>query len=295
MAKYRLVKKEDGLSVLTVWAGGPRIVTSRHPKFDEVVAAARVGRTDLIPDLIDTGKAIERSLRKITRRFTRTPRGGFAYKGVDLPQPLLDHLGEMVRSGDGNYLAFARAIERIAQNPSENARESLYRWMQNGDLSFDARGYLVAYKGLNLDGTSIHAGRAVVNGQPVEGHIPNDVGSVVTMPRDEVDPDTNVACSYGLHIGTYGYASSFGSMLALVAVDPADIVSVPLDCDSTKIRACGYEVVAHLDKPEPIGSTFYGDPLPDDEANWERGDEEDWDTDDDWVWGSDDEGSEEGE
>lgn len=291
--KYRVVSNTaKGSAVFTAFIKGrPRMVTSQHPKFRQIVAAARDDRpAEEILDLIDLGNQIAKSLSRVTKKFKRDADGRITFKGVALPSPLMEHLKRMVDSGDGNYLAFARAVSRIAANPSENARESLYRWMQNGDLSFDSRGFLVAYKGLTSDALSIHHGTASVNGVEINGRIPNDVGNVVTMPREDVDPDTNVGCSYGLHIGTFGYAADFGEMLALVAVDPADIVSVPLDCDSSKIRCCRYEVVAHLEKPQPIGATFYGDYDDSedleydgnfDEEEWEEydDDEEDWEDD----------------
>lgn len=289
MSKFKIVTGTNGSAILTAYIKGRVFtLTSRNPHFDQVADALRADDQDRALALSESGKAILKELRKVTKRFKVDRSGNVSYKGTALPAVLTDHLADMIRHGDTNYLAFARALDRIAANPSANARESLHRWMQNGNLSFDARGYLVAYKGLTTSGLSIHSGTAYVNGEKVDGQIPNKVGSVITMPREEVDPDTNVACSYGLHIGTYDYAHSFGYMLALVAVDPADIVSVPLDCESSKIRACRYEVVAHLDKPEPIGSTFYGDPDPyalDDEDDWDDEGGEDWDDEsDDWIW-----------
>lgn len=289
--KYRVVTNPiKSTAVLTAFIKGrPRMVTSQHPKFHQIVEAARNDRpADEILGLIDLGNGIASALARVTKKFKRDLDGRITYKGVALPAPLMEHLKRMVDSGDGNYLAFARAVSRIAANPSENARESLYRWMQNGDLSFDSRGFLVAYKGLTSDARSIHSGTASVNGVETRGQIPNNIDSVVTMPREDVDPDTNVGCSYGLHIGTFGYAAAFGEMLALVAVDPADIVSVPLDCDSSKIRCCRYEVVAHLDRPEPIGATFYGDD--DDDLDYDEYDlYEDDEDEDGWEDDEDDE------
>jgi hypothetical protein len=60
-----------------------------------------------------------------------------------------------------------------------------------------------------------------------------------------VDDDANSACSFGLHVGTWDYASTFGHGATLtVRVDPANVVSVPHDCNTQKIRTCEYDVIA---------------------------------------------------
>jgi hypothetical protein len=65
-----------------------------------------------------------------------------------------------------------------------------------------------------------------------------------------VDDDSSKDCSYGLHVGTYEYASMFAPVLTEVKFDPADIVSVP-DYDTNKVRVCRYTVIAiHMPEVE---------------------------------------------
>jgi hypothetical protein len=63
------------------------------------------------------------------------------------------------------------------------------------------------------------------------------------MPRDRVTFDPNNGCSFGLHVGTFSYANSYGSTVLEVHVNPRDVVSVPTDCQDQKMRTCRYEVV----------------------------------------------------
>lgn len=82
------------------------------------------------------------------------------------------------------------------------------------------------------------------------------VGHPVTMPREKCDPNIHNACSYGLHVGSYSYVSSFArgmdSILAIL-VSPRDVVALP-EYDRSKIRVCRYYPYAEMDR--------------DDEGNW---------------------------
>lgn len=67
------------------------------------------------------------------------------------------------------------------------------------------------------------------------------LGEPVTMPREECDPDINVSCSYGLHVGAKAYVKSFasGSTVLACLVNPMDIVALP-QSDHSKLRVCRY-------------------------------------------------------
>ena len=67
------------------------------------------------------------------------------------------------------------------------------------------------------------------------------------MPRFKVDDNCDEGCSQGLHVGSITYVKSYGSpgdKVIICKIDPADVVSIPLDSDHQKMRCCKYEVVA---------------------------------------------------
>ncbi len=84
------------------------------------------------------------------------------------------------------------------------------------------------------------------------GTINNSVGSFVMMNRADVDSNPNQTCSTGLHVASYDYARSvygaFGvensDILIEVKVNPRDVVAIPTDYNTQKMRVCQYEVVA---------------------------------------------------
>lgn len=157
--------------------------------------------------------------------------------------------------------------------------DQLYRWIFSEKLTLTPDGHFLGYKSVSKypNGTdqvailpngdketadyaytmhddevywSHFSGGGITNGVEFTGQVPQWVGATVEMPRDKVDSRGHVECSVGLHVGTYGYASTFHSgdysQLLLVKVDPKDVVSVP-DYDFTKLRACRYTVVGEVD------------------------------------------------
>lgn len=161
-----------------------------------------------------------------------------------------------------NWHAMSNFIARLYQNTTRYVREQLFSWLK---ANFDDKsthsftimpdGRFVGYKGCCRDElnniVSINSGHGFVNGtEYTNAHLPNNVGDVVSMPREEVQDDPKTGCSTGLHVGTYEYASQFASgVLVRVAVAPEDVVSIPLDCEWQKLRACKYVVLETEDRP----------------------------------------------
>jgi hypothetical protein len=153
--------------------------------------------------------------------------------------------------------AVANCVAKLLDNPSAHSYENLLSWLQDRNLTILPNGDFLAYKGVDRheDGIcySCHASprdnMVKVNGewQPA-GHVPNPLGGVVEMERRLVDDDNQQGCSSGLHVGTYDYAKGYGNgALLKVAVNPADVVSVPTDSNHAKMRVCRYRVLETTD------------------------------------------------
>jgi hypothetical protein len=72
------------------------------------------------------------------------------------------------------------------------------------------------------------------------------------MPRNKVDDNKEVGCSYGFHAGTLEYARGFrpcNGKLVVVEINPADVVSIPTDCECQKLRTCKYKVHSEYEVP----------------------------------------------
>ena len=137
------------------------------------------------------------------------------------------------------YLPLFNFWKRIKNNPSNNSKDQLYRFLEINQVPLTEEGKFVAYKSVRPDMKDHHSGTFQYK-----------LNQVAEMPREQVVDDPNHACGPGLHIGAYSYAASFGrgggsgSIILEVEVDPADVVSVPKDHSSQKIRACRFIPVA---------------------------------------------------
>ena len=161
-----------------------------------------------------------------------------------------------------------RFAARLMKNPSASARSQLFAWLAAEGFTLTKDGLIVGYKGVTEDYRSVHSGREQVSvvaqdgtTEIHQGHIPYPVGSTVTMERRLVNDDRNQGCSVGLHVGTYHYASGWGHTVLLVLVDPADVVSIPKDCNNHKMRVTKLVVAAEaVDGKVPDAVMTLADP-----------------------------------
>ena len=160
-------------------------------------------------------------------------------------------------------------------NPSRRAINELYSFLSHKNLPITDAGTFLAYKSVRSDYTDHHT-----------GEFNNSIGNTLEMTRNSVCDDHNQGCSVGFHAGSLEYASSFGgsgSVLLIVEIDPADVVSVPSDCNCQKLRTCKYKVVAEYSGPLPEHYTKDAQSAYDisDNSDEDYDDDSDWDDDDD--------------
>lgn len=243
--KYIRAKNSNGRESVTAWVDGQSYVAdSAHPNWNTIVQKLADFDASVVNDF-NAAKAVNERFRRVTDRITASSSHLFI-DGDVIEDVYVEHVLTALRNGTENdWRPLALFLEKVyGSNVDEHTRENLSRWLQSTNgFTIDQDGDILGYKGLRDDLTSVHAGPAVVDGQPVNGHVPNKVGSIVEMPRSEVTHDPQIGCSRGLHVGTYEYASSFGNRLVRVKFNPADVVSVPTDCSSQKVRVCRYKVI----------------------------------------------------
>lgn len=266
-------------------------VVSGEPMFDKVEQLVEsFARGEVEQDVflekmvhaINPREAIEEKFKQIKGVLDGrlTIKGNHVYIDYDVVDPILErHILRLLDKGEDDknkdWVAFARFLDNLYANTSSHVREQLFGWLmyqmeKEDGFTLTPDGCLLGYKGCmkddNGDIVSVAEGDAIVDGKSYSGHIPNKIGSVVEMPRQNVQDDPSVGCSYGLHVGTYSYAKGWArGALLLVKVNPRDIVSVPTECEAQKVRACRYEVLEVT------------------EVKWEEPTYGDWDDDDNWV------------
>lgn len=265
MAKYQETTAHNGQRFLTFLNsdGELQTIDDSHPGYEDVVEA-------LADNDVSYATHIARPLNLVGERlgsFDSDLRvsGNSVYYGHErLTNKLANMVLGYVRNGREGAEALANFVQRLYHNPNERSREQLFDWIERHGLTIDREGFIIGHKGVHTgrDGKFVSSsfGEADVNGITIRGQIPQTVGDVVTMPRSAVDDNGDAGCSSGLHVGTYDYASGFGSVLLTVRIDPADVVSVPNDCDFSKMRVCRYTVIGvNTDRVEfPKDSAYVG-------------------------------------
>lgn len=243
---YRLIAV-DNMRFLTVYQDGvPHTVTDdTHTNLDEIAEAAR-NKEDVL-DLIDRGRVIQRSFDNVVIGRVAVRDGQVFFDDDPMDSAITKAIVKFLDEGE-DVTPLVKFMENVMANPQEHSREQFYRWIEHHNFPIDDDGCIVAYKGVQPDGNggwqSISSGTAFVNGEKHTGNIPNNPGDIVTMPRSEVEHDPGVACHVGLHAGEWSYASDFARGAVFhVKINPRDVVSVPNDSSSQKVRVCRYEVL----------------------------------------------------
>jgi hypothetical protein len=142
-------------------------------------------------------------------------------------------------------------ILKLNLNPSKRAVDELYTFLEHRALPITDNGNFLAYKAVNSDYTDKYSGKFL-----------NTIDAVLEMPRNKVDDDKNVGCSYGFHAGTIEYAKQFSGgagRIVVVEINPSDVVSIPTDCEFQKLRTCKYKVVGEyeIDLTDPMYASRY--------------------------------------
>jgi hypothetical protein len=268
---YELISTGNGSSITVLQGGKVYTATNTHPAFAQIIEGA-VKNDESVIGLFDVQLATQKAFDKVSDRISI--RNGELYVDGELvDNSLSNQIIRFQQEGINDFAPLVNFYEKVLTNHNGNSREQLFTWLNDRNFTITQDGDFIAYKGLRDDLTSVHAGGAIVDGVPHNGHIPNNVGSIVEMPRGDVNADPHHGCSYGLHAGTWEYASTFAPRVVKVKINPRDVVSVPRDCAFQKLRTCRYEILAEIDNPDFRALTY------DNGDEWDNGyDENDtWD------------------
>lgn len=228
-----------GLSVII--DNTPYSTESSHPNYDQIINALRAREWNKIPDLINVSKAVEQYVadNKATGNVRVDAEHGIVfYKEEAMHNTVTEQILSMMRD-NFPIEPLCKFLDRLMLNPSKKTVDELYRWMAINGMTVDEEGYLIAYKRVQADFTSFHDSKTM-----------NAVGTYVEMSRNAVDDRSENTCSTGLHFCSQAYLPHYcggSGQVLLLQIDPADVVSIPTDYNSSKGRACCYFVLKALE------------------------------------------------
>lgn len=223
---------------ITAVIGGKEFtITSDNPTYGQVLDALKNHAPDWeIEDLFVLTNAVKRYAKG---NITIEDGSVLYFKGEEIHGTVVDRILKFM--GEGlpvePLVAF---LERLLANPSKRSIEELYTFLEHKNLPLTPDGHFLAYKGVSQDYKDVHSGK--FDNRPGQSH---------SMPRNKVCDDYRQGCSYGFHVGSLEYATHWGQRTVIVKVDPADVVSVPSDCDCQKLRTSRYSVVSDYNGPLP--------------------------------------------
>lgn len=243
--------------------GAQHTIHAYSPQFPKALDSLRNKEWNQLLDIINPS-------RKLQSIYS-------SYEGIEVKEGNVYVFGEQVHSSlskrilsllennlDCVYLF--KFVLKLNQNPSKRAVDELYTFLEHKCLPITDNGNFLAYKAVRNNYTDVHTGKFL-----------NTVDSILEMPRNKVDDNKEIGCSYGFHAGTVEYAKNFmprDGHLMLVEINPADVVSIPTDCNFQKLRTCKYKVVSEyeIDLNDPVyASRFqtddYYDPWDDEDGD----------------------------
>lgn len=230
---------------ITVSIGGrPHTVRSDAPTFPELYNAIRDRDWDAIPRLLSNTTAIE----DFTNGHVEVLDGEVLYRGHPCHGTVVTKILELMKEGF-DISPLTNFLARVENNPSIDARRELYDFCEANGFMIDVDGFLIAYKAVRNNYMDKHTGT-----------MDNSIGTVVSMPREDVDADRTRTCSAGLHFAAAKYAFGFArrdDRVLVLRVDPADVVAIPSDYQNEKGRAWKYVVIDEITDGEALKDTTF--------------------------------------
>jgi hypothetical protein len=225
-------------SINMVIAGKPVAVHPNDKHFAAIYDLLKAGASE---EAIAT--EIQAELLRLTAAVAISPNlsvkdGSIYYEGEVLHNALTVRLLQMLEEGF-NLTPMVNFLENLMKNPSYRVVEKLYTFLEYGKNAITEDGHFLAYKAVRADFMDIHSGT-----------FNNSVGQAPSVLRRNVDDNPNNVCSYGLHVCSFDYLSFFASAnghVMVCKINPADVVSIPVDYRETKMRVCKYEVISEYE------------------------------------------------
>ena len=244
-----------------------------HLNYKMILEALPSATSDELLELID----IEKAVATFSDGLVEIKNGQVTYEGEVVHGSISKRILEFMSKGLP-FQPLVNFLNNLMENPSMQSQKELYDFLEHEHLPITEDGYFLAYKAVRSDYKDKY-----------RGVFDNRVGQICEMTRSKVDDDRGRGCSNGLHAGALNYVAGYGSLesgdkIVIVKINPADVVSVPSDCNYEKLRTCRYEVVGEYQGEllKPLYSSVFSEDDYEDE-------DEDHNNDYDWGWNDEEE------
>ena len=268
MTMYPFIMNDASITIII--DGKSHTINNKHVSFTKIKEAIKNNDFRIIKQLID----VKVSINTYGEGLVTIEDGVISYKGQPMHNALTRRMLTMMSEGF-SIDPLVKFLENVMLNPSYRAVTELYGFLEKNNLPITDNGTFLAYKKIRNDWKDIYSGK-----------IDNSIGTTVEMIRNSVDDNCARTCSSGLHFCSLDYLPNYsgdlarGNRVVILEINPADVVSIPVDYNNSKGRCCKYKVVDDVTsqsidylKNKPVHEGYK------DEDPWDDEDEENWDGD----------------
>jgi len=210
-------------------------VDKTHKNYGKIIQAIKDREWYQVINLIDLTTPLKEYVDTQVSNRVNINGGAITFDGIAIHNTLTDRILSFMDEGLP-FEPLLKFFENLMENPSYRAINSLYGFLEIGELPITEDGFFLAYKNVRSDFKDIHT-----------GIYDNSIGANPKMPRNMVNENPEETCSSGLHVCSLSYLPHFSDVnghTMIVKVNPKNVVSIPLDYGNTKLRCCEYEVIA---------------------------------------------------
>ena len=217
---------------ITIGNDRPLVVAKTHIHYETILDALKSGDLDTA---MKYAKPVRQAIVDELDGLLELRDNVIYFDGKPLRQSFVARILSLLKDGF-DIKPMINWFRNLLDNPSKNAVEELWDFMEANGLPVTADGHFIAYKMINENYTDIYTGT-----------MDNSVGATPKMRRNEVNEDKDDTCADGLHFAGLNYVlnGSYGSRgrghrLVALKINPANVVTIPSDYGRAKGRACEY-------------------------------------------------------
>jgi len=220
-----------GPTFITVMMDGTtHTINSDHANYNDIREALKTKDHDTVEKLINVAQSV---INYVSGRVRIVNEQVF-YGDLEVKGSIVQRIIAMMREGF-DAQPMIKFLENLMSNPSKRAVDELYGFLEATALPITEDGCFLAYKKVRDDYRDFYTGK-----------MDNSVGTILEMPRNQVDKDKDTTCSYGLHFCSLSYLPHYHGghgRVMIGKINPADVVAIPSDYNNAKGRAARYEII----------------------------------------------------
>lgn len=209
--------------VISFYHNGVSHQTSKsNPMFDKVVASLKSGDIKTAVNLCNIASAIE----KMSDGLIKNNKGTLQYSGENIHESASEWIMRNLSRGNAAVQPIINFLGRVKANDKPESVEGLWRFIRECGLVITSEGKFICQKYTDDDFMDCHSRT-----------IHYSLGKTIEMKREDVEFDPNKRCGRGIHGASENFVRGHSTIIELM-IDPIDVISVPYDSSSQKLRCC---------------------------------------------------------